>query len=78
MARENKYYREILAVLLERFGGKPVINASEYAEYLGISVGTTCKYIRSGLLPGKALGRGRQTFVIPLTSVAMYECTQKN
>ena len=75
MAKETLFYREILADLIEHFGGKHNINAKEYAEYLGKTPEKICELIRNKKLPGIQIGR---EFTIPLKSIAVFEATIAN
>lgn len=72
--RENEGYRETLATLRERFGGKDSISAKELSEYVGLNYQVTQNYIKKGLLPGQFLGR---RYVVTITQLAWWE-TQKN
>jgi len=78
MAKEPEYFREILQYLLEKFG-KPNLNSKEYAEYLQKDVAKVRSDIRRHELPGKVIeGKGKDDFVIPVASIAMFEVKTSN
>lgn len=61
--------RERAADLEGRFG-KGSINASEFAEYLGLTYQTVCNKIRTHQLPGQ---RNGGSFTVPVFSIALWE-----
>lgn len=67
---EKSDVNEIADKLHERFGGRDVIYAEEFAEYLGICRQVVCNSIHAHILPGQKIG-GK--FIIPVHSIALWE-----
>lgn len=70
MPRESPYFREIVQLISEQYGGKSNLNLTEYSAYLGKDIQWVRKRIEKGAFPGKKDGRD---YVIPITSIALFE-----
>lgn len=68
--RENEGFRETLAYLRERFGGRDAISVREFAQYLGRDYQTTQNLIRAQKLPGKKISN---RYVITIVQIAQWE-----
>jgi hypothetical protein len=66
---ERAQVRERAADLEKKFG-KGSVNASEFAEYLGLTYQTVCNKLRAHRLPGQKDGG---SFLIPVYSIALWE-----
>lgn len=67
-----EYYNAISKELFQYFGEKQVVNAKEYAAYLGITPEYCRKLIRDGTLPGKYIASSDK-YIIPIRSIAIFE-----